>query len=141
MARAVWLRARIRGFSRLVRQTSPSGRGGRSPIGMRTTSLRSKMGTAELVGWTMRPWATSERISLMVCTGWMRRIGRPVAQDVDVAAAQRPVRVEGLDFLEPGLAAWVAGVERCDEPAERRAFGGEHEADAQQPADGAGQLA
>jgi hypothetical protein len=50
MARAAWLRARMRGFSRLAHQTSPSGRGGRSLIGIRATSLRSKIGTAELVG-------------------------------------------------------------------------------------------
>ena len=61
--------ARMRGFSRLVRQTRPSGMGGRSLMGMRTMSSRLKIGTAELVGWTMRPRATSERISLMVWTG------------------------------------------------------------------------
>ena len=77
MERATSLRARMRGFSRLVHQTSPSGMGGRPSIGMRTMSSRLKMGTVELVGWTMRPRATSERISLMVWTGWVRRIGCP----------------------------------------------------------------
>jgi hypothetical protein len=67
----------MRGFSRLVRQTSPSGMGGRPSIEMSTMSSRLKMGTVELVGWTMRPRATSERISLMVWTGWVRRIGCP----------------------------------------------------------------
>jgi hypothetical protein len=180
------------GFSRLVHQTSPSGRGGRSATGMRTTSSRLKMGTVELVGWTIRPRATSERISLMVWTGWVRRIGRPdgcaggragrrppagwwgeqgdllvgqildghrvlagqavrggdgerplvvgedgargevrfvdsqpVAQDVDVAPAQRPVGIEGHDLLEPDLAGGIASLESRREPAERRAFGGE----------------
>ena len=69
MERATSLRARMRGLSRLVHQTSPSGMGGRPSIGMRTMSSRLKMGTIELVGWTMRPRATSERISLMVWTG------------------------------------------------------------------------
>jgi len=46
-------------------------------MGMRTTSSRLKMGTVELVGWMMRPLATRERISLMVWTGCVRRIGRP----------------------------------------------------------------
>ena len=177
-------------------------------MGMRTTSSRSKMGTAELVGWTMRPWATRERISLMVCTGRVRRIGRPAgargddqvvdrprgcrgrlrhflagqvldghrghageavrgghgdrprvvgehracgevwlvhgqpaAQYVDVAAAQRPVDIEGLDLLEPDLARGIPGLERCDEPAERRPFGGDHKPDAQQAGGCAGQFA
>jgi hypothetical protein len=67
--------------------------------------------------------------------------GQPVAQDVDVAAAQLPVGVEGLDLLEPDLAGGVAGLERRGESAERGAFGGEDETNAQQPADGAGELA
>ena len=67
--------------------------------------------------------------------------GQPVAQHVDVAPAQRPVGVEGLDLLEPDLAGGIAGLERRDKPAERWALGGEDEADAQQPADGAGELA
>jgi hypothetical protein len=67
--------------------------------------------------------------------------GQPVAQDVDVVPAQRPVGVKGLDLLRPDLAGGIAGLELRDEPAERGALGGEHEADAQQPADGDGQLA
>ena len=67
----------MRGFSRLVHQIRPRGIGGRSSKGMSTTSSRSKIGTVELVGWTMRPRATNERISLMVRIGWVRRIGRP----------------------------------------------------------------
>jgi hypothetical protein len=50
MDRAVSSRARIREFSRLVHQTKPRGIGGRSSIGMSTTSSRSKIGTVELVG-------------------------------------------------------------------------------------------
>jgi hypothetical protein len=45
--------------------------------------------------------------------------GQPIAQDVDVAAAQRLVGVEGLDFLRPDLAGGIAGVEGLDELAER----------------------
>lgn len=67
----------MRGLSRLVRQTRPRGIWGRSCKGMSTTSSRLKIGTVELVGWTMRPRATKERISLMVRMGWVRRIGRP----------------------------------------------------------------
>jgi hypothetical protein len=67
--------------------------------------------------------------------------GKPVAQHVDVAPAQRPVGVEGLNLLEPDLAGGVAGLERRDKPAERWALGGEDEADAQQPTDKTGQLA
>ena len=59
------MKARMRGFSRLAHQTRPSGSGGRSPMGMRVTSSRLKMGMVELVGWTMRPRATRERISLI----------------------------------------------------------------------------
>jgi NAD(P)H-binding len=57
------------------------------------------------------------------------------------APAQRPVGIEGHDLLEPDLAGGIASLESRREPAERRAFGGEDEADAQQPADGARQLA
>jgi hypothetical protein len=67
----------MRGFSRAVHQTRPSGSGGRSSMGMRITSSRLKMGMVELVGWTMSPRATSERTSLTVWAGWVRRIGRP----------------------------------------------------------------
>ena len=67
--------------------------------------------------------------------------GQPVAQDVDVAPAQRPVGVEGLDLLEPDLAGGIASLERGNQPAERRPLGGEDEADAQQPTDGTGELA
>jgi hypothetical protein len=65
----------------------------------------------------------------------------PVAQHVDVAVAQRPVGVEGFDFVEPDLAAGVAGLKDGDEPAERWPLGGEHESHPQQPADRGGQLA
>src|SRR5581483_9382023 len=74
---ATSLRARMRTFSRLADQTSPSGSGGRSSIGIRTTSSRLKIGTVELVGCTIRPRATSERISLIVWMGWVRRISWP----------------------------------------------------------------
>jgi hypothetical protein len=67
--------------------------------------------------------------------------GQPVAQDVDVAPAQRPVGIERHDLLKPDLTGGIAGLEGRREPAERRAFGGEDEADAQQPADGARQFA
>ena len=67
--------------------------------------------------------------------------GKPVAQNVDITPPQRPVGVEGLDLLEPDLATWVTGLERGDEPAERRTLSGENETDAQQPADGTRQLA
>jgi hypothetical protein len=67
--------------------------------------------------------------------------GKPIAQDVDVAAAQRPVGIEGLHLGKPDLAGGVAGLECRDEPAERGPVGGEHEADAQQPAHRTRQLA
>ena len=51
------------------------------------------------------------------------------------------VGVEGLDFLEPDLAAGVPGAEGPDQPAERRAFGRHDEPDAQQPAGVTGQFA
>jgi hypothetical protein len=40
--------------------------------------------------------------------------GKPVAQDVDVAPAQRPVGVERLDLLEPDLANGITVMERRD---------------------------
>jgi hypothetical protein len=64
--------------------------------------------------------------------------GEPVAQHVDVAAAQRPVGVEGFDFVEPELAAGVAGLKGDDEPAERWPLGREHESHPQQAADRGG---
>jgi hypothetical protein len=54
----------MRGFSRLVHQIKPRGIGGRSSIGMSTTSSRSKIGTVELVGCTIRPRATDALVGL-----------------------------------------------------------------------------
>jgi hypothetical protein len=67
--------------------------------------------------------------------------GEPVAQDIDIAPAQRAVGIEGPDFGKPDLAGRVARLKCGGELAERRPFGGEHEPDAQQPADRPGQLA
>ena len=57
--------------------------------------------------------------------------GKPVAQEVHVVPVQRPVGVEGVNLLRPDFAGGIAGLKRRDEPAERWAFGGEDEADAQ----------
>jgi hypothetical protein len=45
----------MRAFSCPAGQISPSGIGSRSLIGMSTMSSRSKIGTAELIGWTIWP--------------------------------------------------------------------------------------